>query len=95
MLAQGPQSARASALISLGQLADTPTLAWLVKGHLHDPDPAVRLASINVALRLGTRELDSGFLNAVYRLSQAHEEPEAVRNLASALVARHQPQPGP
>jgi hypothetical protein len=94
LLAQGPQPVRASALMGLGQLADPPTLAWLVKGHLHDPDPAVRLASINVALRLDARELDPGFLNVVHRLSLASDEPEAVRNLASALLARHQPQPG-
>lgn len=95
LLVQGPQTARASAMTGLAQLADLPTLAWLVKGHLHDPDPAVRLASINAALRLDSRDLGPEVLNTVQRLSQASEEPEAVRTLASALLARHQPQPGP
>lgn len=95
MLAQGPQPARASAMMGLAQLADLPTVAWLVKGHLHDPDPAVRLASINAALRLDARDLGPEVLSTVHRLSQASEEPEAVRNLALALLARHQPQPGP
>lgn len=95
LLAQGPRPVRASALMALGQLADPPTLAWLVKGHVHDPDPAVRVAAINLALRLEARELDPGFLNVVHRLSQASDEPEAVRNLALALLARYQPQPGP
>lgn len=95
LLAQGPRPVRASALMGLGQLADPPTLAWLVKGHVHDPEPAVRVAAINLALRLEARELDPGLLNVVHRLSQASDEPEAVRNLALALLARHQPQPGP
>lgn len=94
ILAVGHTEVRASALVAMPQVVDTHTLALAVKRHLDDADAAVRLAALQAAWALNGSRLDVDVVNTVRRMSLSSAEPEAVRSVAQALLARAQPPSG-
>ena len=85
-LASGNSAIKARAIDGLSQLGDQETISATVKQYLHDPDEAVRVSAISAAFKLNSTQLDHDIINTLTRITKNPEEPESVRNMASAVL---------
>jgi hypothetical protein len=77
---------KARAIDGLSQLGDQQTITMTVKRYLQDSNESVRIAAISAAFKLNSGTLDSELLGNLTRISQNPEEPENLRNIATAVL---------
>jgi hypothetical protein len=85
-LSSGNSAIKARAIDGLSQLGDQATISATVKQYLHDPDEAVRVSAISAAFKLNSTQLDDEIVSTLTRIIKNPEEPESVRNMASAVL---------
>ncbi len=85
-LASGNNAIKARAIEGLSQLGDQATISATVKQYLRDPDEAVRVSAISAAFKLNSTQLDHDIISTLTNITKNPEEPESVRNMASAVL---------
>jgi HEAT repeat protein len=85
-LASGNGAVKARAIDGLSQLGDQATISATVKQYLRDPDEAVRVSAISAAFKLNSTQLDHDIISTLTNITKNPEEPESVRNMASAVL---------
>ena len=85
-LASGNSAIKARAIDGLSQLGDQETISATVKQYLGDPDETVRVSAISAAFKLNSTQLDHDIISRLTRITKNPEEPESVRNMASAVL---------
>jgi hypothetical protein len=85
-LASGNSAIKARAIDGLSQLGDQATISATVKQYLRDPDEAVRVSAISAAFKLNSTQLDHDIISTLTNITKNLEEPESVRNMASAVL---------
>lgn len=86
LLANDNSLIKARAIEGLSQLGDQTIISTMIRQHLQDPDEAVRVSAISAAFKLSSIQMDQEITSALTNMASNPNEPESVRNMASAVL---------
>ena len=77
---------KARAIDGLSQLGDQVLISTTVKHYIHDSNESVRVSAISAAFKLNSHQMDDDIVSTLTKITKNPEEPESVRNMASAVL---------
>lgn len=87
LLASDNNTIKASAINGISQLANQSTISSTIKQHIHDTDENIKVSAISAAFQLNATHFDNEMVSALTRIANNSQEPENVRDLASAVLS--------